>query len=70
MSKMTKHEHTMLSMGCPDCGGAIELYDTNPNGDGGKYRCKKCPRDTVWKVGKSVPFSEILNRLKGPKAKR
>lgn len=70
MRKMTKHEQTMLNMGCPDCGGAIELYDTNPSGDGGKYRCKKCPRDTVWKVGKSVPFSVILDRLKGSKGKR
>jgi len=51
---MTKHKQTMLGMGCPDCGGEIELYDTNPNGNGGRYRCLKCPRDTVWKVGKHI----------------
>jgi transposase-like protein len=65
---MKNHEQTMLNMGCPDCGGEIELYETNLSGDGGKYRCKKCPRDTNWKVGKSVSFSEIINHMKAKSA--
>jgi hypothetical protein len=57
---MTVHEQSMLNMGCPECKGDIELYETNPNGTGGKYRCKQCRRDTVWAVAKALSFAEII----------
>lgn len=62
---MTKHEQQMLDMGCPDCGGEIELYDTNANGMGGRYRCKQCPRDTVWAVGKAMSMMEVIQEMRG-----
>ena len=61
---MTKQEQEMLDMGCPECGGEIELYATNPTGTGGKYRCKSCGRDTVWTVGKALSFPEMLAAMK------
>jgi transposase-like protein len=61
---MTTYEQEMLDMGCPECGNDIELYETNPNGNGGKYRCKHCGRDTVWATGKSISFMEMLLEMK------
>ena len=60
---MTKHEQNMLDWGCPECGGEIELYDTNSSGTGGKYRCKACQRDTVWAVGKAMSFTEVMKEM-------
>ena len=60
---MTKHEQIMLDMGCPECGGDIELYDTNPSGTSGRYRCKECPRDTVWAVGKAMSFTDVVKEM-------
>jgi transposase-like protein len=61
---MTKHEQKMIDLGCPDCKGQIELYDTNATGTGGRYRCKQCGRDTVWAVGKAISFAEIIVNMK------
>ena len=57
---VTEHEQGMLEMGCPECGGDIELYDTNAEGTRGKYRCKECPRDTVWSVVRAQSIHDIL----------
>ena len=51
---MTQYEQQMISMGCPECGADIELYETNIDGNGGKYRCTQCKRDSVWAVGWAV----------------
>ncbi len=51
--KRTTHEQLMLDMGCPICESDIELYDSNPSGTGGKYKCTQCGHDTFWAVGKS-----------------
>lgn len=60
-----EHDRTdMIDMGCPECGGEIELYDINTTGTGGRYRCKQCPRDTVWALGKSKSLTEILGEIK------
>jgi hypothetical protein len=66
---MTNHEQTMLNRGCPDCGGDIELYDTHLNGQQGRYRCKKCPRDTFWKVGKSMSFADVMKKIQSKTSK-
>jgi len=66
---MTNHAEIMRKRGCPDCGGDIELYDCHINGIQGRYRCKKCPRDTVWWVGKSTSFSEVLKKMRAKAAK-
>jgi transposase-like protein len=65
---MTNHAEIMLKRGCPDCRGDIELYDSHLNGIQGRYRCKKCSRDTFWKVGKSTSFSNVLKKMKSKAA--
>ena len=60
---MTKHEQIMIELGCPKCGGEINLYNTNPTGSGGRYKCIKCGRDTVWGVGKAISGNDILKLL-------
>jgi len=65
---MTVHEQNMLGVGCPECGGDIELYETNPSGTGGKYRCKQCGRDTVWAVGRTLSFTEMIAEMKAKMA--
>jgi predicted RNA-binding Zn-ribbon protein involved in translation (DUF1610 family) len=64
MKNMTTHEQQMIDWGCPDCAGDIELYDTNATGTGGRYRCKKCGRDTVWAIGKKVSILDVLTEMK------
>ena len=61
---MTKNEQNIISMGCPECQGEIETYDTNPNGKGGKYRCLKCDRDTFWAVGTTLTIYDVLDKMK------
>ncbi len=61
---MTENEKKMLSLGCPECAGDIELYDTNKDGSGGKYKCLKCHRDTSWAVGKTESILDVLKRVK------
>jgi len=61
---MTEHEQRMLDWGCPECGGEIKLYDTNPSGNGGKYCCNQCGRDTVWSTGTSLSLKEIIKEMK------
>jgi len=61
--QMTESEQQMIDMGCPECGGNIELYDTNPTGTGGKYRCLDCGRDTVWAIGKALSVTDMLNSM-------
>ncbi len=54
--------HKMIEIGCPECGSSnIELYDQENNK--GKYRCKDCGRDTFWAIGKSISFTDVLNKL-------
>lgn len=49
---------------CPECSGEIEKYDTNPDGKGGRYRCKQCGRDTEWQIGKAMSIVDLLQTMK------
>lgn len=67
MRKLSEHEQRMSTLGCPDCGNQIELYDSNTEGTSGRYRCSKCGRDTNWSVVASVRASSFLKNFM-PKA--
>lgn len=60
---MNTYEQNMIDWGCPECEGEIELYNTNPDGKSGKYRCKSCGRDTSWSVGKSLSLADIIKEM-------
>lgn len=61
---MTTQEKQMIEWGCPVCGSEIELYDTHPTGDKGRYRCPTCKRDTTWATGKAMSFPQIIEEMK------
>jgi transcription elongation factor Elf1 len=60
---MNDYELIQKTMGCPECGGKIELYNTNPEGTGGQYRCLQCGRDTSWAVRKALSASDVVNKM-------
>lgn len=49
---------------CPTCDHEVEFYDTNEAGDGGRYRCPNCGRDTEWKVGKAISVHDLFEDMK------
>ena len=61
---MSEHERQMMEWGCPECDGVIELYDTDPDGRKGKYRCLECERDTTWAVGEAQSIVDVIRSMK------
>ncbi len=48
---------------CPECHSMnIEYYNTAPDEKSGRYRCRDCGRDTIWKELKAESFEEIAQR--------
>lgn len=72
VDKFTEEEiEEIKRSGCPECGGNIKLYNTKRNGMSGRYRCRNCGRDQIWKVAEKSSPLDALNKLaitikKGP----
>ena len=61
---MNQYEQRMKDLGCPECGGEIELYNTDDSGRKGQYRCLNCGRDTYWAIGRALSFKDVLMRAR------
>ena len=52
-----------INFQCPECGSEIEFYNTSDDEKSGRYKCKKCGRDTIWKEIKTASVNDIFRMI-------